>query len=892
MSTTVNLGGVSHSIPAKGESSWSSLSAYLIAISSKCLQTNGGTWTLLADISLSGTYGLKAPYYKSQGSNISTTGIVRLANAESVAWRNNANGADIALKVNASDRLEIDGVNVPTISSTDTLTNKTLTSPVINTPTGIVKGDVGLGNVDNTSDATKDAATATLTNKTLTSPVINSPTGLVKADVGLGNVDNTSDATKNAASAILTNKTITAPIIDHVDLTQETTPSAPASGKSRVYVNSADGKLHVQNSAGTDVAVGSGSSGRNYMSDWFDSSKAVGTITNSIGDTLSSSDRSANKTNWGSSNTSFLTFSDTTTESLSSSALREGKSYVFKHVGAGVAFLESPLTTLDAVDLGKPITLSLDVSGVLASDDYQVYVVRYNSSNILQERIPVAGTASATSPYSARIPTGTSKFQGFFIAGSTSTDQYAIRFVRLAGTNNVFADSLYVGPQSVTQGAGISDWVSYTPTFASVTASAVAVQYARVGNSIRVKGSVTCGSPAGTTFSISLPARLAIDSTGLTNSKTKIGEGIRLVTGGTSALIYSDNWTIFFDTATNSNLVYFAASAGSTAFVKAPASGIVANTDAIAFEFEVPIVGWSSNVTMADRAVEEYASNTNGGVTAGSSYTTQSDTSNSPLGAAIGSIASTTANSVTTYRSYFNSAIQKTDSFVLEVDRGSSGASWFNVGNSGHGVAGISQGTSFYGISIDTIGSNYVDVIFGNQGTRPSNATYAGSSGTAWSVYAAWRWRVRKVSGGSSVGFPINSSNLVGDVSGVTAPSGYLGEIITATSSTALTSSYANLCTITLTPGTWDMTALASLNGATGNSYIDMAISANTGSMTGVTYGLDGGIFALYSAGGVGAGCIPRKRVVITTSTTYYLVAKSNSGTVACASSITAVRAR
>lgn len=57
-------------------------------------------------------------------------------------------------------------------TGSETLTNKTLTSPVINTPTGIVKGDVGLGNVDNTSDATKDAAVATLTNKTLTSPKI------------------------------------------------------------------------------------------------------------------------------------------------------------------------------------------------------------------------------------------------------------------------------------------------------------------------------------------------------------------------------------------------------------------------------------------------------------------------------------------------------------------------------------------------------------------------------------------------------------------------------------------------------------------------------------------------------------------------------------------------
>lgn len=93
-------------------------------------------------------------------------------------------------------------------TDTQTLTNKTLTSPVINSPTGITKGDVGLGNVDNTSDATKNAASVTLTNKTLTSPVINSPTGIVKGDVGLGNVDNTSDATKNAASVTLTNKTI------------------------------------------------------------------------------------------------------------------------------------------------------------------------------------------------------------------------------------------------------------------------------------------------------------------------------------------------------------------------------------------------------------------------------------------------------------------------------------------------------------------------------------------------------------------------------------------------------------------------------------------------------------------------------------------------------------
>lgn len=68
----------------------------------------------------------------------------------------------------------------------------------------ITKSDVGLSNVDNTSDATKNSAVATLTNKTLTSPVINNPTGLVKADVGLSNVDNTSDLNKPISTATQT----------------------------------------------------------------------------------------------------------------------------------------------------------------------------------------------------------------------------------------------------------------------------------------------------------------------------------------------------------------------------------------------------------------------------------------------------------------------------------------------------------------------------------------------------------------------------------------------------------------------------------------------------------------------------------------------------------------
>lgn len=109
----------------------------------------------------------------------------------------------------------IAAITAGTVPVTRTVNGHPLSADVV-----VTQGDVGLGNVDNTSDATKNAAVATLTNKTLTTPVINSPTGLVKADVGLGNVDNTSDVTKNAAAVTLTNKTIASPALTGV-------PTAP-----------------------------------------------------------------------------------------------------------------------------------------------------------------------------------------------------------------------------------------------------------------------------------------------------------------------------------------------------------------------------------------------------------------------------------------------------------------------------------------------------------------------------------------------------------------------------------------------------------------------------------------------------------------------------------------
>jgi hypothetical protein len=69
----------------------------------------------------------------------------------------------------------VSDADVASLAGTETLTNKTLTSPVINTPTGITKTDVGLANVDNTTDANKPVSTATQTELNLKAPLA-SPT--------------------------------------------------------------------------------------------------------------------------------------------------------------------------------------------------------------------------------------------------------------------------------------------------------------------------------------------------------------------------------------------------------------------------------------------------------------------------------------------------------------------------------------------------------------------------------------------------------------------------------------------------------------------------------------------------------------------------------------------
>jgi len=117
----------------------------------------------------------------------------------------NTKASTSELSTHASDTTAIHGISdtslLVTTTGAQTLTNKTITSP-----SGLVKSDVGLGNVDNTSDASKPVSTAAQTALDLKAPLAN-PTftgtvsGITKTMVGLGSVDNTADTAKPVSTA-------------------------------------------------------------------------------------------------------------------------------------------------------------------------------------------------------------------------------------------------------------------------------------------------------------------------------------------------------------------------------------------------------------------------------------------------------------------------------------------------------------------------------------------------------------------------------------------------------------------------------------------------------------------------------------------------------------------
>lgn len=507
--------------------------------------------------------------------------------------------------------------------------------------------------------------------------------------------------------------------------------TAPPAGQLSIYAKS-DGNVYTKNSIGNETQLGAaGSSSKNYLSTWyaFASDPTSGIVT-----TLTSTgNRTSNTTVWGASTTGLLSY-------LTSGYLRAPGSAQFTLTSA--QFIETPMFTVDAADLGRTLYISFDynTSGTFAAGDILLQVVHYNSSGTYIETI----TPSVTS-----LPSSLSTVKASFQTSSTTTDQYSIRFVGNNASSRVgIIDSLIVGPQAQIAVGAQSPWVltssaawSFSSGFGSV--NPIQIWTRRNGSNLEARGRFNVGVTTGTAAYIQLPSTYTIDSSVLPSiAVCQVGE-FTTVTNSTSNS--ASNFQIFYDGSTTNQLFFNHASSALTggAYVKSGGSSFASNADNIDFWFSVPIANWGPGINLAPSATPEYVYNT-------STATNADDTTSFGYGPQ-----GTTFNGFTTsvnFRVRFQNAIQPTDRIQFEVFADGvwvplTGLTYFTGTSSAAIEPQQKQSGSTYGIALKSVTGTTtdLDVNFGNY-CFANGASYS-AVGAAWSTVSNTsnaKWRVAK----------------------------------------------------------------------------------------------------------------------------------------------------
>lgn len=594
MSTTVTIAGISYSVPALSDENWGdNVSSLLIALatSSKVLQSSGGTFALTAELDLGASYGLKSIYLKSRTANPASSGQLRLANSDAIKFRNNANDGDLSLSL-STDTLQFNSVDLADVSTAQTFTNKTHTSPVINTSisgTAILDEDNMASDSDTqipTQQSVKayvDAVDSTLSSHTSNT---SNPHSVTKAQVGLTNVDDTSDATKNSATATLTNKTIDAAIIDNslVMVEESSSPSTPSSGYKKLYAKN-DGKVYTLNSSGNEVEVGSGASSSGAKN-YFDG----GDFENGINIASAYNDSGAYVDGTGGTASVISVASNSTTPLNGSSDLKITKA-ASDGSGEGVTLLSD---TVDRADRGRNLFVTFEWDGTDANytdGDLELKAFDVGTGNVILPVYPVAGLNE-----DGTLPALKTKIVAY-IPTTTDTDSTIRVSLHLASDSatgsawSCYLDEAKLSPDSVVPGAIITEPVTFSPTYSNETNMTEGIHaWSRVGKYMEVSGYVSyTGAGSGSTLTLTIPNGESID----TNYIEANGQDSYLGSGQ-----WNDNGT-----SRKTIRVVYGASATTVYFMETTAGALAgtsfASGDELSYRFKVPIVGWQASAALS-----------------------------------------------------------------------------------------------------------------------------------------------------------------------------------------------------------------------------------------------------------------------------------------------------
>lgn len=322
----------------------------------------------------------------------------------------------------------------------------------------------------------------------------------------------------------------------------------------------------------------------------------------------------------------------------------------------------------------------------------------------------------------------------------------------------------------------VTAWEAYTPTFEGFgTPTAVSALWRRVGDNIQVSGNFTSGTPTATLATISLPSGLNLDSTKINGpGQTKIlGLIIRSNSSATTFPINTRGpFVITESKALSTSKVYlsFTANTGSGGvFEVANGTNIVSAGEQLTFEFNAPISQWSGSgtTTLATRAVEEYLSTT--------SFSSL-NVNRGPNGATLPTTTPAgTFESISFGPNPWQTTWLPTDIVSIEVDPFGTGK-WTSISGSIEAVSlTVLEGSLTYaGLGFYFDGTNWILLRGKYRNPNTSNGLWS-------SISSGLRYRIKKVSSGAQVGYPVSTRNIIGDTSGSVSPVGMLGEIIGST---------------------------------------------------------------------------------------------------------------